>query len=669
MMLDINGDMNCPVSRKVPYAEGFYSGVKEKIKNCLLEFQWNDAYVNAILEILEATTTFVPSSTSTNELADISLYDHVKMTAAIATCIHEYLLQENITDYKTTLFKEATSFYSKPIFYLYSMDISGIQDFIYTITSKGALKGLRSRSFYLEIMMEHLIDSLLEKLFLSRVNLIYSGGGHAYILLPNTEKVRKIVGDFEQEVNEWFLEMFETQLYIAGGGEVCSASDFWNEPEGSYREIFQNISKEISFKKLHRYSPKQVIKLNHSGMPDGERECSICHRHDYLKDGETECEICWTLKQMSGNILKGDFFTVTSKKEKTCLPLPGNCYLVTDTESTLRKRMKEDNYYIRSYSKNKPYSGYYVSTKLWVGDYVNGETFEELGQRATGIERIAVMRADVDNLGQAFVRGFENEKNGSKYVTLSRTATFSRKLSMFFKYHINSLLKEGGYSILEEEAQMEKEDDRRNALIVYSGGDDIFIVGAWDDIIGFAVDLHDNLMEYSQDTLKISAGIGIYPSKYPISIMARETGWLEEAAKSVEGKNAVALFDEKYTFPWEEFIENVVEEKLYFIQKYFKVVDEKGKNFLYNLLELVRKRKGDKINIARFAYLLGRMEPKVQRGEKKEEIEEKRDLHREFSRKMYEWIRVEKDAKELEMAIYLYVYTKREKEEHDGVNE
>ncbi len=94
---------------------------------------------------------------------------------------------------------------------------------------------------------------------------------------------------------------------------------------------------------------------------------------------------------------------------------------------------------------------------------------------------------------------------------------------MFFKYHINSLLKEGGYSILEEEAQMEKEDDRRNALIVYSGGDDIFIVGAWDDIIGFAVDLHDNLMEYSQDTLKISAGMGTYPSKYPISIMARET--------------------------------------------------------------------------------------------------------------------------------------------------
>jgi len=63
------------------------------------------------------------------------------------------------------------------------------------------------------------------------------------------------------------------------------------------------------------------------------------------------------------------------------------------------------------------------------------------------------------------------------------------------------------------------------------------------------------------------------------------------------------------------------------------------------------------------------MEPKAQRGDTKEKIEEKRNQHRAFSQKMYEWIRVEKDAKELEMAIYLYVYTKREKEEeNNGVN-
>ena len=48
-------------------------------------------------------------------------------------------------------------------FYCIQMDISGIQNFIYSIGDKGALKGLRARSFYLEIMMEHIIDELLEK--------------------------------------------------------------------------------------------------------------------------------------------------------------------------------------------------------------------------------------------------------------------------------------------------------------------------------------------------------------------------------------------------------------------------------------------------------------------------------------------------------------------------
>ena len=88
---------------------------------------------------------------------------------------------------------------------------------------------------------------------------------------------------------------------------------------------------------------------------------------------------------------------------------------------------------------------------------------------------------------------------------------------------------------------------------------------------------------------------------------------------------------------------------------------------LYNLLELIRRRKEDKINIAVFAYFLGRMEPKAQKGDTKEKIEEKEISIERFPRKCMNGFE-EKDAKELEMAIYLYVYTKREKEENNGVN-
>ncbi len=675
MMLGEKEGINNPEDEwEGEYSKGFYIGVAQQMKMCLTDFQWEAPYLNALLEILESTVSFIPSSTSKDELADISLYDHSKMTAAVASCIYEYLEEQGIKDYKKELFQESDSFYSKEVFYLYSMDISGIQDFIYTIASKGALKGLRSRSFYLEIMMEHLIDSLLEKIGLSRANLIYSGGGHAYILLPNTERARKTAEQFEKDTNQWFLKMFETDLYVAGGGACCSARSFWNEPEGAYSEIFRRISRMISEKKLHRYTPEQVISLNQKKVLNQERECKICRRTDFLSDDEEECEICRALKQMSGAILYQSFFTVTRKKQGIALPLPGDCYLVADSEASLRKRIKAEEGYVRSYSKNKAYVGRHLATRLWVGDYVEGDTFEELGNRSEGIRRIAVMRADVDNLGQAFVRGFENEQYGNRYVTLSRTATFSRKLSMFFKYHINYLLKHGSYNCLEASAYADTDtgeiEKKRDALIVYSGGDDVFIVGSWNDVIGFAIDLYDSLKEYSQDTLQISAGIGIYPAKYPISVMARETGKLEDASKSFEGKNAVTIFDEQFTFHWADFIEGVLEEKFWTLKDYFSLMEDRGKSFLYHLLDLLRKRKEDRINIARFAYLLGRMEPQYNHKEDAELFQEKKKSHQMFSKQMYKWIRSQKDAKELEMAIYLYTYmTRKEEEGQYGVDE
>ena len=118
-----------------------------------------------------------------------------------------------------------------------------------------------------------------------------------------------------------------------------------------------------------------------------------------------------------------------------------------------------------------------LATKLWVGDYYTDKEFTELAKKSSGIERVGIIRADVDNLGRAFVSGFDE-----KYTSLSRTATFSRKLSIFFKNHINTLLRENGY----------------NAVIVYSGGDDVFMVTSWSDAVDAAVTLRDALERVSQ---------------------------------------------------------------------------------------------------------------------------------------------------------------------------
>ena len=40
----------------------------------------------------------------------------------------------------------------------------------------------------------------------------------------------------------------------------------------------------------------------------------------------------------------------------------------------------------------------------------------------------------------------------------------------------------------------------------------------------------------------MSAGIGMFPKKYPVKAMARQTEELESASKDMPGKDAVSLF-------------------------------------------------------------------------------------------------------------------------------
>ena len=121
------------------------------------------------------------------------------------------------------------------------------------------------------------------------------------------------------------------------------------------------------------------------------------------------------------------------------------------------------------------------------------------------------MRADIDNLGATFISGIPE-----KYNSISRTATLSRQLSLFFKYELNHLLE--NYQI----------------TTIYSGGDDLFLIGAWDDIIEASVYINDKFKKFTLGKLTMSAGVGMFSGKYPVSKMAFETGLLEEAAKTDE---------------------------------------------------------------------------------------------------------------------------------------
>ena len=256
-------------------------------------------------------------------------------------------------------------------------------------------------------------------------------------------------------------------------------------------------------------------------------------------------------------------------------------------------------------------------------------------------------------------------------MTLSRTAALSRQLSLFFKYYIRFILNRGEYSIDDDSRNRE-----RQATIVYSGGDDVFIVGAWNDILEFAVDLKKKFERYTQGTLSISAGIGIYDASYPIAAIALETGEMESESKRMPGKNAVTLMEDGEshlvedeeeekeisdgTYSWNELEYEVIQEKYRTLSDFFEgIEDTRGMSFLYRMLELVRGYE-EKINFARMMYLLSRLEP--------EEEGLQKEKYRKLSQKMYQWIQSDKDCCQLKTAINLYAYIHREKGEHRNEN-
>lgn len=163
-------------------------------------------------------------------------------------------------------------------------------------------------------------------------------------------------------------------------------------------------------------------------------------------------------------------------------------------------------------------------------------------------------------------------------------------------------------------------------------------------------------------SLHISAGIGVFSAKYPLSVCAREVEQLEENAKKYPvsdspEKNAICLFEQDSTYDWSTFITKVIGEKLVTLDEFFSNQEERGMAFLYRLLELIRARE-DKINLARFAYMLSRLEPK----ESKVTIEIK-DNYKRFEKTMYRWACNKTDAQQLITAIYIYVYLHRKEDD------
>lgn len=623
--LDDLGEL-MPTKLPVPATQGSYAEAKRYLSYALKLTDLTPEYKESLINILEATTSLAPGSTNTKEEGDISLFDHLKLTAALGCSIAQYLEANGITNYKSELYYNSKKFYAKPAFLMVGFHLSGYEEFINTVTSKGAYRQLRSRSFYTNMLSQWFLDKLLTELELTSANVIFSSGQHGYLIVGNTGENRNFIKAKQKEFNNFLLKHFGVRLHLEIGMQEFSSNEI--SPDNSsqeYARIFNSINNQLRADAQSKYSAFQIDQLNKAGKKVG-RECAVCHTVEDLLPGENKCTLCDKLERFSTDIHKEDFFIINHDPEG--LPMDdNNHYLSTVSEAEIKEGI-QDGYV---YAKNKWYAGQNLARYIWVSDYSSVQNnFEKFADRQQGVKRIGSLMIDVDELYAGFLAGFEFIENG-KYTSLGHYATLSRRLSLFFRLYLNHFAQD--YDL----------------AIIYSEDDNIFALGSWDDLLYFVHDLQEKFIEWTDDKLTFSAGLGMFPPKTPINIIARQTYQLLKQSK-LKGGNKITLFEDKNVMSFDQY-EDVVFNKLSTFQKFFASTNEHGKVFAYKLLELIHERETtDKISFARLAYYLTRLE----------NASKNKDLYREFKSQFIEWFNDNSEIDKVELALELYLYQTRE---------
>lgn len=516
--------------------------------------------VRSLLSIMERYLSQIPAATNILH-PDISLFDHLRVTAAIGEGLY---LHHETTDHNSGFGDKTTVKWQ-----LVCGDFSGIQKFIYKITSKGAARGLRGRSFFIQLLCDGVAEQIIRNLGLYPTARIYSSGGKFYLLIPSYLKDQaKHIAD---SINEALLDEFQGEVFLGLGFADISGDDY---KEGNMGRRWQQINEDLQKQRLQPFKCQvsKDIKCFTEQVQHERGACKICGRDDAKADinDQQNCFTCEKMERVGQKLADTRYlFWVWGENRKIvkykiqgrpfCLPITGTeCdlyFLENEPEFSELTDLSEShletlNDWIGLKTNSQGYSQGIRYVGKWQKNTDSGNwEFDEFANNAKGINRMGVLRMDVDNLGEIFVRGLNFGKQNQQgertsMGSLSRVATVSRQLHMFFAGYLNRIL-----------------DHFPQSQIIYAGGDDVFIIGSWHELPDVAGKIRSEFSRYCANNpcFTLSGGIATVGGRYPISRAADLAGEAEEYAKHLQRgerqKNALCFLET--VVGWESFADAI----------------------------------------------------------------------------------------------------------------
>ena len=445
-------------------------------------------------------------------------------------------------------------------------DVSGVQDFIYDVQPQRAAKQLRGRSLYLQLLSEAIARYVIDQADMPEVCLLYNGGGRFYAVVPKAVEAQ--LKTARRHVAHVLLVRHGIAPYLALG---------WQSLEGDYAKLWKNLQDTVGDQKQRKFAElnadaMQALLFNPREAPQFNRpEVLEAGENDELKQDAFEDSI----NTLSRNLANAQLLAERSWNEKEPLPtvrtaMPWHNVLgefghkiwpaadnteihqhgcaerlramrdLTEPErKAARVALGEHGSLGQRYTVNEVAKVLSGDTDGFVPDQSDIDEdgiatrdslandlpkgmpkvgdpmpFSLMAHLSTGIKRWGVLRMDIDDLGQLFGRTRVGEPS---LADLAETAALSAALSRFFEGRVGAICRE-----------VNKERKHGGALYtVYSGGDDLFIVGSWYLLPGLAARIRREFAHYVT---------GVNSMKSPITL----SGTLSIIARSGRGEGSDA---------------------------------------------------------------------------------------------------------------------------------
>lgn len=581
--------------------------------------------------------------------AYLSEFEYLKSKTAFAVCLHHAQVA-NETTYP---------------FLLFCADISGIQSFIYDIHSKKASKSLKGRSFYLQLLIDSLLERYIKATETTICNVIYSSGGKFFMLLPNTTSVKTVLDQLEKDITNELYKLHNDTLSIVTGAvpfridadyiiavddDILDKNDKEDEPIKNLRQLWKLTSEVTSKKKQTKlkllfedqfdiffgggldieFGEEDYVSCAVTGRPTKKRPNNQINKDDTDEEGKYVTPSVMQQIELGENLRDATFLNVVDQTAKNKFqPLPNlNSKMPPYDAYELSKKTGGFKSFLinpTTYTKGEPFFFYGGNLQALT---VAGEikTFEELTTPDSGynFNKLGILRMDVDNLGNLFTGKTKNGELNVRHATFAAYSTLSAALDWFFSGYLNTLKNET-IEIYQEDVRFKYRD---TVNIIYAGGDDLFAVGKWDKLIDFAIDIRKKFRTYlgGDDRLTLSGGIAVVNNKFPLAkaaTMAHEA--LEDAKsyfrkkkdkadKKPANKDAFNLFEVSVSWAKEHDEMAFVQTMAHFFNHY-----DMNRAFFYKLYQYKILKNANKMDwYWRSAYHIGRYMQRLKAEQKAE---------------------------------------------------